>query len=121
MMRGIPEEGAVVVYPPSGPFVPGTELRIEGAGTGPLRGLTFAAKDLFDVAGHPTGGGNPDWAAAHAVPEAHAWAVGHLLDRGRPVLESAPARRFRFSCQRSAEISPAAVRETRTGLHSQLH
>ncbi|MCK7491706.1 MAG: amidase family protein [Comamonadaceae bacterium] len=27
--------------------------------SGPLAGLTFAVKDLFDVAGYPTGGGNP--------------------------------------------------------------
>jgi amidase len=43
------------------PSVPGSTLRIEGRAEGPLAGLTFAAKDLFDVAGHPTGGGNPDW------------------------------------------------------------
>ena len=40
-----------------GAFVPGTQVRIEGKPGGPLSGLTFAAKDLFDVAGHPTGGG----------------------------------------------------------------
>ena len=45
-----------------GAFVPGERFRIEGKTGGPLAGLTFAAKDLFDVAGHPTGGGNPDWA-----------------------------------------------------------
>jgi amidase len=64
------------------PFVPGTDIRIEGRPGGPLSGLTFAAKDLFDVAGHPTGGGNPDWARQHPVPERHAWAVGALLDAG---------------------------------------
>jgi amidase len=42
------------------PWVPGRALRIEGRADGPLAGLTFAAKDLFDVAGQPTGGGNPD-------------------------------------------------------------
>jgi amidase len=35
-------------------------------------GLTFAAKDLFDVAGQPTGGGNHDWARWHPVPDKHA-------------------------------------------------
>ena len=39
------------------PFVDGPPLRIAGAASGPLTGLTFAAKDLFDVAGYPTGGG----------------------------------------------------------------
>ena len=64
------------------PFVPGPAVRIAGAPTGPLAGLTFAAKDLFDVAGHPTGGGNPDWARAHPIPTRHAWAVQRLLDAG---------------------------------------
>lgn len=63
-------------------FVPGPRTRIEGAQSGPLRGMTFAAKDLFDVAGVPTGGGNHDWARSHPVPTRHAWAVGALLDAG---------------------------------------
>lgn len=63
-------------------FVPGTSIRIEGRAGGPLAGLTFAAKDLFDVAGHPTGGGNHDWAKINPVPTEHAWAVQTLLDAG---------------------------------------
>jgi amidase len=70
----------------TGPFVPGPALRIEGAPGGPLAGLTFAAKDLFDVAGHPTGGGNPDWARAHPIPTRHAWAVQRLLDAGATLI-----------------------------------
>src|SRR3989442_673349 len=57
-----------------------------GAPRGPLAGLTFAAKDLFDVAGHPTGGGNPDWARQHPVPTRHAWAVQRLLDAGATLI-----------------------------------
>ena len=64
------------------PFVAGPPVRVAGASAGPLAGLTFAAKDLFDIAGHPTGGGNPDWARAHPVPTRHAWAVQRLLDAG---------------------------------------
>jgi amidase len=65
-----------------GAFVPGMRFRIDGRGEGPLAGLTFAAKDLFDVAGYPTGGGNPDWARMHPAPTRHAWAVQALLDAG---------------------------------------
>ena len=57
-------------------------MRIEGRAGGPLVGLTFAAKDLFDVAGYPTGGGNPDWARQNPLPARHAWAVQALLDAG---------------------------------------
>lgn len=67
-------------------FVPGPPLRIEGAPAGPLADLTFAAKDLFDVAGHPTGGGNPDWARANPVPTRHAWAVRTLLEAGATLI-----------------------------------
>ena len=68
------------------PFVAGTSVRIPGAPNGPLAGLTFAAKDLFDVAGHPTGGGNPDWARQNPVPTRHAWAVQRLLDAGATLI-----------------------------------
>jgi amidase len=68
------------------PFVPGPAVRIAGAAGGPLTGLTFAAKDLFDVAGHPTGGGNPDWARQYPVPTRHAWAVQRLLDAGATLI-----------------------------------
>lgn len=64
------------------PFLPGPPIRIAGAAGGPLAGLTFGAKDLFDVAGHRTGGGNPDWARSHAIPTRNAWAVQRLLDAG---------------------------------------
>src|ERR1700752_929095 len=68
------------------PFVAGTPVRIPGARAGPLAGLTFAAKDRFDVAGHPTGGGNPDWARQHPVPTRHAWSVQRLLDAGATLI-----------------------------------
>src|SRR5262252_9612022 len=68
------------------PFVPGPRVRIPGAPNGPLAGLTFAAKDLFDVAGHPTGGSNPDWARQNPVPTRHAWAVQRLLDAGATLI-----------------------------------
>jgi amidase len=68
------------------PFVAGAPVRIVGASRGPLAGLTFAAKDLFDVAGHPTGGGNPDWARQNPIPTRHAWAVKILLDAGATLI-----------------------------------
>src|SRR5213595_3199404 len=67
-------------------FVPGPRVHIEGRPGGPLSGLTFAAKDLFDVAGHPTGGGNPDWARSNPIPTRHAWAVQTLLDAGATLI-----------------------------------
>src|SRR5438552_18762506 len=67
-------------------FVPGPPVRIEGRKGGPLAGLTVAAKDLFDVAGFPTGGGNPDWAKSNPVPTRNGWAVQRLLDAGATLI-----------------------------------
>src|SRR4051794_10834916 len=69
-----------------GAFVPGPRVRIDGRAGGPLAGLTFAAKDLFDVAGVPTGGGNPDWPTGRPVPTRHSWAVQTLLNAGATLM-----------------------------------
>jgi amidase len=69
-----------------GAFVPGPRVRLSGRADGPLAGLTFAAKDLFDVAGVPTGGGNHDWPTGRPVPTRHAWAVQTLLDAGATLI-----------------------------------
>ncbi len=71
-----PIDDHVGAWTPHGRFV------IEGAAIGPLAGLTFAAKDLFDVAGHPTGAGNPAWLATHPAPERSSPLVDALLAAG---------------------------------------
>ena len=63
-------------------FCTDTEAYLDGAAGGPLSALTFAAKDIFDVAGHVTGGGNPDWKATHPPAERTAWIVQTLVDAG---------------------------------------
>jgi len=69
-----------------GAFVPGPRVRIEGRAGGPLAGLTFAVKDLFDVAGVATGGGNHDWPTGRPIPARHCWAVQTLLDAGATLI-----------------------------------
>jgi len=69
-----------------GAFVPGPRVRIAGRTGGPLSGLSFAAKDLFDVAGVPTGGGNHDWPTGRPIPTRHSWAVQTLLDAGATLI-----------------------------------
>ncbi len=63
-------------------FCPDSRAYLQGADEGPLAGLTFAAKDIFDVKGHVTGGGNPDWKASQRAAEATAWAVEVLVGAG---------------------------------------
>ncbi len=55
---------------------------MEPTGGGPLGGTTFAVKDMFDVAGRPTGCGNPTWRATHPVPNTSAAVVVRLLAAG---------------------------------------
>ena len=63
-------------------FCTDSDAYLAGAADGPLAGLTFAAKDIFDVAGHVTGCGNPDWKATHGPAESTAWVVRRLVDAG---------------------------------------
>lgn len=65
-----------------GAFCPDSRAYLQGMDEGPLAGLTFAAKDIFDVKGHVTGGGNPDWKASQTAAEANAWAVEVLVGAG---------------------------------------
>lgn len=62
-----------------------TEFVMGGSG-GPLSGRSFAVKDLFDVAGQPTGFGNPVWRDTHPVPTRTASCIQALLDAGASLL-----------------------------------
>ena len=67
---------------PLNAFVPDSNAHLPGAEGGPLSGLTFAAKDIFDIVGHVTGCGNPHWLATHEPAESNAWVVQRLVDAG---------------------------------------
>ena len=68
------------------PFISGPRLHVTGAAHGPLAELNFAVKDLIDVAGSATGGGNPDWPRFYPSPTRHAAVVQMLLDAGASVV-----------------------------------
>ncbi|MBV1798068.1 amidase [Siccirubricoccus sp. G192] len=65
-----------------GAFVPGPRVEVPGAPAGGLAGLGFAVKDLYDVAGHPTTYGNPDWGRTHPPAAATAPCITALLMAG---------------------------------------
>ena len=65
-----------------GAFCKDSDAYLNGRAGGPLSGLTFAAKDIFDVAGFVTGGGNPDWKATQPPADSTAWVVQALVDAG---------------------------------------
>jgi amidase len=75
MTRQIPDD-------PLGAFCRHTHVALKGAGRGPLAGLTFGVKDIYDIAGHRTGFGSPEWLATHAPAARTAPVVEQLLAAG---------------------------------------
>jgi amidase len=63
-------------------FMPYPDAPVAHAAAGPLAGLTFAVKDLFDVAGYPTSGGQPFVLAMSGIKTTTAPTVQRLLDAG---------------------------------------
>lgn len=70
------------LHDPVRAFVPYPDAPVPNASTGPLSGLAFAVKDLFDVTGYPTGGGNPFVLAMSGIKQHTAPTVQRLLDAG---------------------------------------
>ncbi len=69
-------------HDPAHAFMPYPAVPVPHAATGPLSGLTFAAKDLFDVAGYPTSAGSPHMLAMSGIKTRTAPTVQKLLDAG---------------------------------------
>lgn len=69
-----------------GAFCRHTHVAIAGSGKGLLAGLKFGVKDIYDVAGHKTGFGNPDWLNTHPAATRTAPAVERLLAAGADML-----------------------------------
>jgi len=63
-------------------FVRETHAELAGATSGPLAGLTFGAKDIYDVAAHRVTFGNPTWLETHGPAARTAVAVQQLVDAG---------------------------------------
>lgn len=82
-----------------GAWVPHGRFVVEPLALGPLTGLRFAAKDVFDVAGHPTGAGNPTWLATHPVPVAHSDVVAQLLQAGATLMGKVLTDELAYSLQ----------------------
>jgi amidase len=83
----------------NGAFVPGPSCRVAPTGAGALDGLRFAVKDLFDIAGYVTGGGNPDWRRSHAPATGNATAVAQLLLAGAELIGRTISDELAFSLE----------------------
>jgi amidase len=80
-----------------GAFCRHTHIEVKGASRGPLAGLAFAAKDIYDVAGQKTGFGNPDWLRTHEPAARSAPAVQMLLDAGAHLVGKAHTEEMAWS------------------------
>ncbi|MEP9363907.1 AtzH-like domain-containing protein [Nocardioides sp. CN2-186] len=67
------------------------------SGHGSLDGESVAVKDLYAVAGHPVGAGNPTWLAEAPIEPVSAWVVQTLLDAGASVRGIARTDEFAYS------------------------
>jgi amidase len=74
--------GSTLPDDPLGAFCRDNHVALAGSGQGPLAGLSFAAKDLFDIEGHRTGFGHPDWLRTHPPAQRTAVVVERLLAAG---------------------------------------
>lgn len=69
-------------HDPCHAFLPYPGVELPRAEEGPLSGLTVGIKDIYDVAGYPTGSGCPLFLAASGIKRDTAPAVQRLLDAG---------------------------------------
>ena len=73
------------------------DIFIAGRPQGPLSGRRFVAKDLFDLSGHTTGAGNPDWLRTHEPAASTATAVTRLLGAGADLIGKSQTDELAFS------------------------
>lgn len=79
-------------------FVPhDLKAPIKGAANGPLAGLSVVIKDMFDIVGERTGGGNPAWLAAQKPASKNAAVVQRLLDAGATITGKTVCDEFFYS------------------------
>ena len=83
----------------SGAFVPGPRCQRDATGKGPLQSLRLAVKDLIDVGGEVTSGGNPDWARDQAPALRDAPAVAALRADGATVVGKTVSDELAFSLE----------------------
>src|SRR4029079_18079033 len=94
-------------------FIDYPDVPVPNAPDGPLAGLTFAVKDIFDVAGYVTGCGNPEKRAESKPARAHAPVVAALLGAGARFVGKTHTAELAFSLDGRNEhygtpINPAA-------------
>ena len=78
-------------------FVPHSPPIIKGSTSGPLQGLTFTVKDLYDIADYKTGNGNPTWLETHEPAANTAAIVQSCLNAGATMIGKVICDEFFYS------------------------
>jgi len=78
-------------------FVPHSPPIIKGSASGPLNGLTFTGKDLYDIAEHITGNGSPAWLKSHKPATKTAKIVQSCLNAGATMIGKVICDEFFYS------------------------
>ena len=93
----MPQRDRILECDHLGAFCKHTHVFRAGAGNGPLRELTFGLKDIFDVSGHRTGFGSPDWLATHSEASTTATVARMLLEAGATLVGKTHTEEMAFS------------------------
>jgi amidase len=73
------------------------DMTLAPTAEGPLSGMRFAAKDIFELRGYVAGAGSPEWRSTHEPAERHAEVVERLLRSGAELAGTTHTDELMFS------------------------
>jgi amidase len=102
-------------HDPVNAFVAYDAIEVPSAPAGPLKGLSFAVKDIFDVAGYPTGGGSPIKQAESPIHTESAPIVKAMLDAGARFVGKTQTDELTFSLNGQNKHFPEPINSRAEG------
>ena len=84
-------------YDPLQAFVRDNHIALAGLSKGPLAGLTFGIKDVFEILGSTYSNGHPEWLRTHEPSEFTASLVTNVLEAGADLVGKTVCDELMFS------------------------
>jgi amidase len=100
---------------PVNAFIDYGDLELPSAAGGPLAGLTFAVKDIYDIAGYPTGDGNPIRRAESPIHTTTAPIVTAMLNAGAQFVGKTQTDEMTFSMNGQNKHFPQPINSRAPG------
>jgi amidase len=100
---------------PVNAFIDYGDVEVPSAPSGPLAGLTFAVKDIYDIAGYPTGDGNPIRQAESPIHTTTAPIVTAMLNAGARFVGKTQTDEMTFSMNGQNKHFPQPVNSRAPG------